>query len=81
MAVAFRVCSEPLSHKEVMVLLEDPPESGICNLPSIKPKGGEIFLFKPVEDSQKGGNYIRLASNVNFVLNVKPEGSAKFINP
>ena len=57
MAVPFRVCAKPLSHEEVRRILEDPPESGIYNLPPVKPKGGEIFLFKPVEASQKGANY------------------------
>ena len=56
MAVAFRVCSKPLPHEEVSRILENPPETGIYNLPPVKPKGGEIFLFKPVEDSQKGWN-------------------------
>ena len=53
MAAPFRVCTSVLSNKEVKAILEDPPDE-VSKLPPSKPKGGEVYLIKPADDSQKG---------------------------
>ena len=54
MAVPFHVCTTLLSSEEVEKILDDPPSDKVSNLPPVKPKGGEVYLFKPADDSQKG---------------------------
>ena len=53
MAVPFRVCTTLLSSEEVEKILDDPPSDKVLNLSPVKPKGGEVYLFKPADDSQK----------------------------
>ena len=57
MAVPYRVCSTLLSSEEVKEVLEHPPNDGISTLPPAKPKGGEVYLIKAADDSQKVRKY------------------------
>ena len=62
MAVPYRVSTNPLVIYDVVKLLEDPPEGAANNLPPVRPKAGEIYLYKSSDNSQKGIYYICIFS-------------------
>ena len=51
----FRVSSSPLAISDVVSLLKKkPPEDRVSTLPPVKPKAGEIYLYKSNTEEQKG---------------------------
>ena len=56
----FKVSLEPLEVAEAVSLLENPPEDAICDLPPVKPKAGEIYIYR---NENKG----KLYSNVQYL--------------
>ena len=63
MAKVFKTSLFPLAINEVTNYLEHPPSELTISLPPVKPKAGEIFLYKPEDGGTKGiaiiiiGNY------------------------
>ena len=56
MATALQVSLAVLPLTKIVNLLENPPGDRITNLPPAKPKEGEIYIFKPKCDTEKGMN-------------------------
>ena len=56
MATALQVSVAVLPLTKIVNLLENPPDDGISTLPPAKPKGGEVYLYKPRCDTEKGIN-------------------------
>ena len=54
MAKVFKVSASPLSLFEVVGYLANPPTEFLNPLPPVKPKAGEVFLYKASEEACKG---------------------------
>ena len=54
MATALQVFVAVLPLTKIVNLLENTPDDGITNLPLAKPKGGEVYIYKPRCDTEKG---------------------------
>lgn len=54
MVTVFRVSSKPMAAAEVATLLRNPPEEVVSNLPPVRPKGGEMYIYRPNREEEKG---------------------------
>ena len=54
MATALQVSVAVLPLTKIVNLLENAPDDGITTLPPAKPKGGEVYIYKPRCDTEKG---------------------------
>ena len=54
MAAALEVSVAVLPLTKILSLLENPPDDGITTLPPAKTKGGEVYIYKPRCDTEKG---------------------------
>ena len=52
MSAAFVSCT-PLEISEVACLLKNLPQEGICTLPPVKPKGGEVYVYRSDKKAEK----------------------------
>ena len=50
----FQVSATALPITRIADLLRNPPDDGVTTLPPVKPKGGEIYIYKPKCDTEKG---------------------------
>ena len=50
----FQVSATALPITRIVDLLRNPPDDHVTTLPPVKPKGGEIYIYKPKCDTEKG---------------------------
>ena len=50
----FSVRQKPMTVTEVASLLEDLPEEKVSTLPPVRPKAGEIYIYRPNKETEKG---------------------------
>ena len=60
-ATAYKVVARPLSVRDVCSYLAEPAPEAINSLPPVKPKAGEIYLYKARDDGCKGIVMLTLA--------------------
>ena len=53
MATVYKVCNIPLPISEVIKVFQDPPEEALSTLPPVKPKAGDIYIYKPADECQQ----------------------------
>ena len=51
----WKICFSPLNVEIVVKLLQNPPQSSISTLPSVKPKAGEVYVYSDGGDDDKKG--------------------------
>ena len=55
MSVVARVSARPVAISTVVELLTNPSEETVSNLPPVKPKAGEVYVYSPGKDLSKKG--------------------------